>query len=90
VEQYQRGFSHRGNLSTPKPTFSASSSALGDEGHRNPRAGIARAFGAYQVKLTHYPKPMLVEGAEPLMVRVVENGGRALGAEMGELKNVKE
>jgi hypothetical protein len=29
-------------------------------------------------------------GAEPLMVRVVENGGRALGAEMGELKNVKE
>jgi len=24
------------------------------------------------------------------MVRVVENGGRALGAEMGELKNVKE
>jgi hypothetical protein len=29
-------------------------------------------------------------GAEPSMVRAVENEGRALGAEMGELKNLKE
>jgi hypothetical protein len=28
--------------------------------------------------------------AEPAMVRVVENEGRVLGAEMGELKNLKE
>ena len=28
--------------------------------------------------------------AEPLVVRVVENEGRALGAEVGELKNFKE
>jgi hypothetical protein len=28
------------------------------------------------------------EGAEPLMVHVVENEGRGLGAEVGELKNL--
>jgi hypothetical protein len=31
---------------------------------------------------------MLRRGAEPLMVRVVENEGRALGEEVGELKNL--
>jgi hypothetical protein len=33
--------------------------------------------------------PLFIE-FEPCMVRAVENGGRAFGKEMGELKNLKE
>jgi hypothetical protein len=33
-------------------------------------------------------EPLSLRGVEPLMVRVVENEGRALGAKVGELKNL--
>jgi hypothetical protein len=36
------------------------------------------------------PDASMSRSVEPAMVRVVENEGRALGVEVGELKNLKE
>jgi hypothetical protein len=36
------------------------------------------------------PQPPTKPGVEPIVVRVVENEGRAFGAEVGELKSFKE
>jgi hypothetical protein len=39
-------------------------------------------------RVAHICEPLFLWGVEPLMVRVVENEGRALDAEVGELKNL--
>ena len=44
-------------------------------------AGCERSSGIHGCVMTRWR-------AEPLMVRVVENEGRGLGAEVGELKNL--